>query len=409
MKSDLDRLMAERGLDGLLVLGDSSGNTVMNYLTNGASLERALVFKRRGGPLTLVHGGMERDNAAATGLALIDRDAKYGYYTYLQRANGDALAAQVAYLHDVLADNNLHGRIGIYGMFDAGAALAVLNQLQDRAETSELVGEFGETLFSLARETKDDWEIAQMQEAGRLTCLVVGETQEFIQGHAVRGDTVVRADGEPLTIGDVHRFTHSRVIAHGMTEDHHIFAQGRDAGVPHNQGTPDMPLQLGQPIVFDIFPKTASGYYHDMTRTWSLGYATDEVQELWRQCKEIFDKVMGELAVGKPCRDFQVMTLDYFEQHGHPTSRTRAGTHDGYMHGLGHSLGLDIHETPQLNVALGNNRTLAVGHVFSVEPGLYYPGRGIGIRIEDTVAFIGSGELINLTAYPYDLVVPMKR
>ena len=133
-----------------------------------------------------------------------------------------------------------------------------------------------------------------------------------------------------------------------MSEDNHIFAQGRDAGVPHNHGTPDMPLRLGQTIVFDIFPKTASGYFHDMTRTWCLGYAPDEVISTWSQCKEIFDQTLSELAVGEPCRDFQAMTLDYFGARGHPTMRTHPGGHEGYVHSLGHGLGLDIHEEPRL-------------------------------------------------------------
>ena len=408
MKTDLDRLMAERNLDAFLILGDSHGNTIMNYLTGGASLERALIFKRRGEATTLIHGGMERDNAAATGLRLLNRDQLYDTMAYLQKVDGDRLAAQVAYLTDVIEGNQLQGRIGVYGMFDAGAAMAVLNQVQDRLSGSELVGEFGDTLFSLARETKDNWEIAQMREAGRLTGIVVGETQEFIQGHRTRGDLVVKADGEPLTIGEVHAFTHSRVFAHGMAQEHHIFAQGRDAGVPHNHGTPEMPLRLGQSIVFDIFPKTASGYYHDMTRTWCLGYAPDEVAEAYGQAKEIFDRVVAELAVGKPCRDFQKMTLDYFESKGHPTMRTHPGGLDGYVHSLGHGLGLDIHEAPSLGVAAGNTRTLQPGHVVSVEPGLYYPERGFGVRVEDTVAFEEDGTLVTLTQYPYDLVIPMK-
>jgi Xaa-Pro aminopeptidase len=408
MKTDLDRLMAERNLDAFLILGDSHGNTIMNYLTGGASLERALVFKRRGEATTLIHGGMERDNAAATGLRLLNRDQLYDTMAYLQKVDGDRLAAQVAYLTDVIEGNQLQGRIGIYGMFDAGAAIAVLNQVQDRLTGSELVGEFGDTLFSLARETKDNWEIAQMREAGRLTGIVVGETQEFVQGHRTRGDLVVKADGEPLTIGEVHAFTHSRVFAHGMYQDHHIFAQGRDAGVPHNIGTPEMPLRLGQSIVFDIFPKTASGYYHDMTRTWCFGYAPDEVAEAYGQAKEIFDRAVAELAVGKPCRDFQKMTLDYFESKGHPTMRTHPGGPDGYVHSLGHGLGLDIHEAPSLGVAAGNTRTLQPGHVVSVEPGLYYPERGFGVRVEDTVAFEEDGTLVTLTQYPYDLVIPVK-
>ena len=278
MKTELDRLMAERNLDAFLVLGDAHANPIMNYLTGGAALERAIVFKRRGGAMTLVHGGMERDNAAATGLALVDRDAVYDQMEYLRKHDGDRLAAQVDYLCDVIRDQALAGRVGVYGMFDAGAAMAILNQVQDRVAGVDLVGEFGESLFTLARETKDDWEIAQMREAGRLTGLVVGETQDFIQDHRTRGDMVVKQDGEPLTVGDVQAFTHSRVYAHGMSQDHHIFAQGRDAGVPHNHGTPDLPLRLGQSIVFDIFPKTASGYHHDLTRTWCLGHAPDEVR-----------------------------------------------------------------------------------------------------------------------------------
>jgi Xaa-Pro aminopeptidase len=407
MRADLDRLMAERNLDALLVLGDSQGNTIMNYLTNGVMLERAVVCKRRGETATLIHGGMERDNAAKTDLRLIDRDATYNMMAYLHKLDGDRLAAQVAYLCDVIEGQQLTGRVGVYGMFDAGAAMALLNQVQDRLNGTELVGEFGDTLFALARETKDNWEIEQMREAGRLTGLVVGETQAFIQGHRTRGDLVIKADGEPLTVGEVQAYTRSRVYAHGMTQDHHIFAQGRDAGVPHNHGTPDIPLRLGQSIVFDIFPKTATGYYHDMTRTWCLGYAPDEVAEAYAQCQEIFDQAVAALAVGKPCRDFQAMTLDYFESKGRPTMRTHPGGHEGYVHSLGHGLGLDIHEGPNLSVAAGNSTRLQPGHVVSVEPGLYYPERGFGVRVEDTVAFTEDGALVTLTQYPYELVVPM--
>ncbi len=409
MKQDLDRLMAERNLDALLVLGNSGGNPVMNYLTNGAHLERALVVKRRGGPLTLIHGGMERDTAAATGLHLVDRDARYNMMAYLQAHEGNRLAAQVDYLSDIVRDEALRGRLGVYGMMDAGEALSMLNLLQDRVEGTEIVGEYGDSLFALARETKDDAEIAAMAEAGRLTAQVVGDTQEYVRGHAVRGDRIVKADGEPLTIGAVKAFIRSRIYALGMEEDHGtIFAQGRDAGVPHNSGTPDMPMRLGQAIVFDIFPRIGGGYFHDMTRTWSFGYATDEVQATWDQVKEIFDITMAAAQAGFPCRDLQAMTLDYFEAKGHPTARTHPGGHEGYVHSLGHGVGLDVHEGPNLSIAAGNHTLLQPGHVVSIEPGLYYPERGYGVRVEDTIAFQQNGTRLNLTDFPYDLVVPMK-
>jgi len=408
MKQDLDRLMAERNLDALLVLGNSAGNPVMNYLTGSAHLERALVLKRRDGPLTLVHGGMERDTAAATGLRLVDRDAQYNQMRYLQAHDGDRLAAEVAYLADVIHNEQLRGRLGVYGMIDAGAALLLLNLLQDRLFDTEIVGEYGESLFALARETKDAAEIAQMAEAGRLTGVVVGETQEYVRRCGVRGDAILKPDGDPLTIGDVKSFLRTRLLHYGLKEDGDtIFAQGREAGVPHNRGTESVALRLGQTIIFDIFPRISSGYYHDMTRTWCFGYATDEVYAIYEQVKEIFDQTMAAVRVGLPCRDLQQMTLDYFEAKGHPTARTHPGGHDGYVHSLGHGVGLDVHEEPRLSVAAGNNTRLAPGHVVSIEPGLYYPERGYGVRIEDTIALQADGSVLNLTQFPYDLVTPM--
>lgn len=408
MKSDLDQLMEARNLDGLLVMGDSGGNPVMNYLTGGAHLEHALVLKRRGGPLTLIHGSMERDTAAATGLALVDRDQTYNQYKFLERNGGDALAAAVDYLGSVLRDHALLGRIGVYGRIDAGAAWTLLTRLQDEIEGVELVGEYGKSLFAVARETKDDWEIAQLVEAGRLTSLVVGEVADFVAGHATRGENIVRADGSPLTIGQVKAFMRSRFMHYGLNENNDtIFSQGRDAGVPHNRGDEAQPLLLGRSIIFDIFPRVPSGYYHDMTRTWSFGYATDEVQQAWDECKEIFDRSMAGLRVGASYRAMQIAVCEYFEAKGHATPLNHPGTHEGYVHSLGHGIGLDIHEEPRLSASAGD-ATLQPGHVFSVEPGLYYPSRGFGVRIEDSVACLADGRILNLTDFPYDLVIPMR-
>ena len=409
MRSDLDKLMEERKLDALLVVGDASGNKILNYLTGGAHLENVVVAKRRGDPLTLVHGLMEREIAAKTGMNLVNRDEKYNGFQLLQKHNGDAMAARVDWYAQVARDEHLHGRMGVYGTFDAGAAYAILTRLNEEID-GEVVGEFGDTVFTIARETKDDRELAEMAEAGRLTSLTVGDTWEFIASHSVRGETVIKRDGEALTIGDVKRFIRERYMHYGLVEDHGcIFSQGRDAGIPHNSGDPDMPLQLGKSIVFDIFPMVESGYFHDLTRTWSLGYATDEVQKAWDETKVIFDRILDAMEVGKPLRDYQVMTCEYYEALGHKTVLNSPGTQEGYVHSLGHGLGLDIHEEPRLSHAAGNSRIGMPGHVVSVEPGLYYPEQGYGVRIEDTVAFNEAGRLVNFSNVPYDLIIPMKR
>ncbi|MGB5050085.1 MAG: hypothetical protein WBO46_14170 [Caldilineaceae bacterium] len=246
MKQDIDRLLAARNLDGFLVMGNGHGSA-MRYLTGGGFFEGALVLKKRGGDTTLVHGLMERDNAEATGLALIGRDQHFNGYELLREFEGDRLSANAAYLARAMEMAGLRGRIGLYGLEDAGAALALVDRVREMTESIELVGEYGETVFSQAMETKDDGELAELQKAGVLACQVVGEVQEFIQSHRTRNEVVIRADGEPLTIGDVKNFTRNRLYTYGMAEDHgHIFAQGRDAGVPHNHGNVTMPLRLGQ-------------------------------------------------------------------------------------------------------------------------------------------------------------------
>jgi len=408
MKHDIDCLLAERNLDGFLVMGSGHGSA-MRYLTNGAFFEGALVLKKRGGETTLVHGLMERDTAEATGLNLIARDQHFNHYELMSEFKGDPLAAQAAYLARAMQMVGLRGRIGLYGLADAGSTLALVGKVQEMVASIELVGEYGSTVFSQAMQTKDDRELAELQRAGALACQVVGEVQAFIQSHHTRDEVVIQDNGDPLTIGDVKNFTRNRLYTYGMAEDHgHIFAQGRDAGVPHNHGDPAMPLRLGQSIVFDFYPTVESGYYHDMTRTWSLGYATDEVVQAWEETKEIFDRVMGALAVGRPTRDLQMMACDYYEDRGHRTTRSHPGTEEGYVHSLGHGIGLEIHEGPRFSHAAGNDTLLQPGHVVTIEPGLYYPSRGYGVRIEDAVAFDEAGELVWLTRYPYDLVIPMK-
>ncbi len=353
---------------------------------------------------------MERDNAGRTGFNLVDRDQKYNPYSLVQKHEGNALAARCDYLLQVLSDFKLRGRIGFYGQADMGATHLLLNSLAVRLEDSEICGEFDESIFTVARETKDTDELAELAELGRSTCLVVDEVKNFLQMHAVQEDVLLKADGTPLTIGDIRQFLRSRLQIQGLVEDHStIFAQGAESAVPHNAGSNSTILRLGEPIIFDIFPRGESGYFHDMTRTWCLGYAPDHVVEAWEQTKSLFDLVMSKFQPGMPCRELQEIACDHYENLNHKTLRSHPGTHEGYVHSLGHGIGLNVHEGPNLSLRAGNDTLLQPGHVITVEPGLYYPNPGYGVRIEDAVALDSMGELQYLTQYSYDLVIPMPK
>jgi len=277
----------------------------------------------------------------------------------------------------------------------------------------ELVGESALTsIFIRAMETKEASEVERIRAMGRITTDVVRQTAEYLTARDVRADEVLlKEDGTPLTVGDVHNKIRLWVAEHGAElPSGFIFAMGRDAGVPHSAGTETDLMRLGQTIIFDIYPaERGGGYYYDFTRTWSLGYATPEAQELFDQVKEIFDRTIENFDLNAPFKEYQVMTCEYFESKGHKTNRTDNAPLDGYVHSLGHGVGLNIHELPFSGVQADDTHRLKAGVVITSEPGLYYPEKGMGVRVEDTIWVRPDGQMEILAEYPYDFVLPMKK
>jgi Xaa-Pro aminopeptidase len=249
-----------------------------------------------------------------------------------------------------------------------------------------------------------------MADVGAKTGKVMQMTRAWIGSHRAKGDTLVKTDGSPLTIGDVKHYIRVRLLEHGLVEtDPTIFAQGADAGMPHSRGEAEHALKLGQTIVFDLFPKNPdNGYYHDMTRTWCLGYATDEVKTAYELVMHAFSQSLEALTVGQPTNTLQQLVCKIFEEHGHPTPLNSPGTSEGYVHSLGHGLGLDVHEDPPMPL-WNDGYKFEPGQVVTIEPGLYYPERGWGVRIEDTVYIDKNGHLVNITDCPYDLVIEIEQ
>jgi Xaa-Pro aminopeptidase len=261
-------------------------------------------------------------------------------------------------------------------------------------------------------ETKSEDEVARIRKMGKITTSVVGKVRDYLTCCDVRDDEVLlNEDGSPLTVGDVHSKIRLWVAEQGAElPSGFIFAIGRDAGVPHSAGTPTDLMKLGQTIVFDIYPAEAGGgYYYDFTRTWSLGYATPEAQGLYDQVKEIFDTLNDNFDLNTPFANYNIMTCEYFESKGHQSPLHTKAPVDGYVHSLGHGVGLNIHERPFSGLTASDEHRLAPGVIITSEPGLYYPEKGMGFRIEDTLWVRPDGKMETLADYPYDFVLPMKK
>jgi Xaa-Pro aminopeptidase len=305
------------------------------------------------------------------------------------------------------------GRLGVYGTLDIGDLLTITAKMGEAFPGLVIVSEPKEqSLFLRAMETKDEDEVQHIRRMGRITTEVVGKVQHLLTTSAVGDDEVLlKQNGQPLTVGDVKRKISLWLAERGAAEvEDCIFAIGKDAGIPHSIGTPEDTIRLGQTIVFDIFPAEAGGgYFYDFTRTWTLGYASPEAQALYDEVRTVYDKVIDNIDLNVAFKEYQKLTCDEFHKNGHDTPiHTQGVLERGYVHSLGHGVGLNIHERPWSRHTSADDNILRPGVVITVEPGLYYPDKGMGVRIEDTYWVKPDGTLERLAEYPYDFVLRME-
>lgn len=411
MKSDLNRLMEEKGFDAILITGSGQHNPAMVYLTGGGHMTSADVIMVRGNQPVLFHNPMERDEAKATGLRTKNL-VEYNWKELMKEAEGDSIKAQAFRYQKMLADIGItQGKIAVYGNGDVGINFAVFSTLETISPGIQIIGEPARNSLILeAMKTKQSEEIERIRKMGKVTTAVVGKVADYLTSQRVKGEILITADGEPLTVREVKRKINLWLVENGVENPHGtIFAIGHDAGVPHSTGNPDDFIALGRTIVFDIFPcELGGGYHYDFTRTWCLGYAPDEAQALYEDVLKVYMAVVNELTVGEPFTNYQDMTCDLFETLGHQTIKSDLSIEEGYVHSLGHGVGLHIHEAPWSGIGATEKDTLDPGSVFTIEPGLYYPSKDMGCRLEDTFTITKEGEFKIIAEYPLDLVLPLK-
>jgi Xaa-Pro aminopeptidase len=413
MKSDLDALMQARQLDAILIFGDAEHNPPMYYFVGGGHVSSALLMKKVGKEPVLFYNDMERDEAAKSGLKTVSFST-FPTSEFLEQANGDDELAMALRFKNILSEYGLSaGRIAVFGKVEFSQLFGLMTHLVKLMPDVEFIGEPGPASTLLrAMETKDEVEVARIRQMGAVTTTVVKMVHDYLTSCTVREDEVLlKEDGHPLTLGDVKGKISLWLAERGAAEvEGTIFAIGRDAGVPHSVGDPKDLMTLGKTIVFDIFPaEQGGGYFYDFTRTWSLGYATPEAQALYDQVHEIYDKVIENLDLNASFIDYQRMTCEYFESKGHKSQLSTKNPLDGYVHSLGHGVGLNIHERPSSGLTASEDNILKPGVVITIEPGLYYPDKGMGFRIEDTYWVRPDGKMEILAEYPYDFVLPMKK
>ena len=253
--------------------------------------------------------------------------------------------------------------------------------------------EIGPDPFWPERETKGKDEVRAIQSALRAAEAGLEAGLAALRATRIGRDGWLRRDGRRFRAEDLRSAVNARIMALGCLPAHTICAPGDQAVDPHQEG--HGPIRAHTPIVMDIFPRSErTGYFGDLTRTVVRGRAPDRLREVYALVAEGVRLGHRRVRPGADGPAIHREIQDLFTARGFPTG-LRDGRMQGFFHGTGHGLGLQIHEPPSISP---RPSTLRAGHVVTVEPGLYYLGLG-GVRLED-VALVTAAGSRNLTRVP---------
>ncbi len=203
---------------------------------------------------------------------------------------------------------------------------------------------------------------------------------------------VLRRGGDTVTAELLRSVIHESLVRDDCTASHTIVAVGDQCVDPHDIGSG--PVRPNESIIFDIFPReNATGYHSDMTRTVVRGKASRELRDLYDTVYAGQQYAFDRIKAGCDAQAIHQGIRDLFHAEGWPTGE-KNGRNQGFFHGTGHGVGLDIHEPPSFGLLPSR---LPNGAVVTVEPGLYYEKLG-GARLEDMVLVTQDG-CENLTPY----------
>ncbi len=247
------------------------------------------------------------------------------------------------------------------------------------------------------REIKSAAEVRALSAALRITEAGMARAHEVLRAAGIRKDGRLQWNKRILTAEILRvEMEIAAVRAGGEARGDTIVACGELACDPHERGRGA--LFAHQLIILDMFPRAArSGYFGDMTRTVVRGQANDAQRRLWETCLKGQEMALAGMKPGASGKAVHESVKAFFTESGYPTE-IRDGRWQGFFHGTGHGLGLEIHESPRFGLT-----TFRPGQVLTVEPGIYIPGVG-GVRHEDVALVTSKGPRV-LSDFPKQLEI----
>jgi Xaa-Pro aminopeptidase len=372
----LSKAIRKSGTDAYVIYA-SSRDTDMKYLTHFTTSDPFVFFKKPGEPGVIIVSQMETGRASREATATIMTRTQAGLPEILKTEQDPyrATAKMIA------------GQVGKKILVPPNFPIALANAM---SEYCTVVVDGG--TIQLMRAKKSKIELILMNKVQKVTEKAMDRAVSLIRSSSVKKG-ILHIGQKPLTSEHVKFSMHSLLLEHGCGAVDTIVSCGDDTAIPHMSGSG--PLKSDEPIVIDLFPvDEKSGYYADMTRTVVKGEPSKDIREMYDALREAKHLGISRVKTGVSGADIHLAVVDFFNERGYETD-TR-----GFIHNLGHGVGLQVHELPTIGPA---GKALESGNVITIEPGLYYPGIG-GVRLEDIGAVTSKG-FNNFTAFPEELIL----
>ena len=363
------------------MVADSERDANMLYAT-GLFVPDPFIYLRTTGRPLLVMSDLEIDRARAQ--APHCRVTSLNQYQQKLRAQGIKRPGLPHVVRQILREKGIR-RVMVPDNFPLGLATD-LGKLGVSVKTRP-------GNFFPEREIKSAAEVRKISAALVMTEVGMAEGMQALRTAKIGRDRKLLYHNVPLTSEKLRSIIDCAILQAGGLPANTIVAGGRQACDPHERGSG--PLRANELIIIDIFPRSQkTGYFGDITRTVVRGRASEAARKLYDTVFQGQKIAFRKIRVNVPATAAHRAVHDFFEQQGYPTRRHH-GRMEGFFHGTGHGLGLEIHESPR--VGANPTGTLKPGHVVTVEPGLYYPEIG-GVRLED-VALVTNNGARNLTRF----------
>ena len=277
--------------------------------------------------------------------------------------------------------------------FDVPAAFPFL--LAEKLRANGITLSAVEGNFLPEREFKTPAECAAVTATQRAGEAGFARACQVLKEAVIGGDEKLFWQDAPLTSEILRAEIDCAILRNGALPTGTICAGGRDSAQPHNAGAGQ--LFAHTPIVMDIFPRSAAtGYWGDLTRTVVKGEAPEIVRKAYNAVLEARESAKAAITIGISGKELHEIADHVLQKHHFFTGENN-GTPFGFFHGLGHGVGLEIHEAPRLSPR--SDSVLKGGEIMTVEPGVYYTEWG-GIRLEDLVYLDNGGKAHCLTQAP---------